>query len=278
MTRHCTTRAGLFLCLALSLLAGCASQPVARKDPRDPWERMNRVTQKFNDGFENAIALPVGHGYKRVVPNFMQIGIGNFMDNIQLPITIVADLLQAKPKLFANDTGRFLLNSTVGLGGILDPATPVGLSKNVNDMGRTFGTWGLPPGPYFVIPVLGPSSVRDAVGKIPDGYYLAPSAYIKSWQWSLAFYGVYGVDLSARYLIPTEDTLRQVNPYDRYAFIRNAWLQRREYLIHGTTPKSDDETEQELLKELENEDKTSPSPSPAPAPTPTPPTPPTPPK
>jgi phospholipid-binding lipoprotein MlaA len=262
MTPHRTARAALFLCL-IALLAGCASQPAARKDPRDPWERVNRVTQKFNDGFEDAIALPVGHAYQNVAPHWLQIGVGNFMDNIQYPITVVNDLLQAKFKRFANDTGRFVFNSTFGLAGLLDPASEVGLDKNQNDMGRTLGTWGLPPGPYFVIPVLGPSDVRDAVGKIPDGYYLAPSAYIKSWQWSLGFYAVYGVDLSARYLIPTEDTLRQVNPYDRYAFIRNAWLQRREYLIHGTTPKSDEDTEQELLKEL-NEDDSSSSPPPSP--------------
>src|SRR5581483_2458006 len=140
--------------LACALLAGCASQPVTHKDPRDPFERVNRVTYKFNDAVVQNVAKPVGHTYTRVVPQFMRTGLSNFIDNTQTPEIIVNDFLQAKFKAGFSDIGRFLLNSTVGVAGLLDPATAAGLPKDDNDFGRTLGTWGIHPGPYLVLPFL----------------------------------------------------------------------------------------------------------------------------
>ena len=233
------------------LLAGCASQPIKHKDPRDPWERMNRAIWGFDLAFVRKVALPVGHTYMRVTPHFAQIGIGNFFDNAEYPIVIVNDMLQAKFKIGFGDTGRFLMNSTVGIAGFLDPAATVGLAKNSNDFGRTLGTWGLPPGPYLVLPFLGMSDVRDLVGRVPDGY-LSPQNYIDNVWVYLGVYAVYVLDLDARTLIPQYNLLESQHPFDEYSFARNAYLEHRAFLIHGQSVKSEEQQEEELEKSLED--------------------------
>jgi len=138
----------------------------------------------------------------------------------------------------------------VGVGGLFDPASSAGLEKHDNDFGRTLGTWGVHPGPYLVLPFLGPSDVRDTLGKVPDGF-LSPINYIND---NTAHYSVYGLsllDADARTLLPAYELLESQNPYDLYAFARNAFLQHREYLIHGTSEKSEEEQEEELEKSLE---------------------------
>src|SRR3569833_3077546 len=139
------------LSLVLLTLLGCAAAP-AKKDPRDPWERVNRSTYKFNDTLDKAVLRPVAHGYQNVTPHFVRTGVSNFLDNLDYPLVILNDLLQARFKTFARDTGRLLINTTLGIGGLLDPATPAGLVKNENDFGLTLGRWGVPKGPYFVLP------------------------------------------------------------------------------------------------------------------------------
>src|SRR5579863_3141940 len=109
--------------LCLAVIAGCATVPAGKSDPRDPWERMNRTTYRFNDAFDRAIAKPVARGYRKVTPHFVQTGIGNFFDNLGSPVVMVNDLLQGQFKAFASDTGRLLMNTTLGIGGLLDPAT-----------------------------------------------------------------------------------------------------------------------------------------------------------
>lgn len=237
---------GALLALTASwLLAGCATAPVAHKDPRDPWERMNRAIWGFDLSFTRKVALPVGHAYTRVTPRVVQKGVGNFMDNMLYPIVFVNDLLQGKVKPFLSDTGRFLMNSTVGIGGLFDPASKVGLPKNENDFGITLGTWGAGPGPYLVLPFLGMSDVRDAAGRVPD-YFLSPTYYIDdTWVW-LSIDAVYVLDLDARTLIPAYNLLESQHPFDEYAFARNAYLQRREFLIHGQSQKSEEDQELEL--------------------------------
>ncbi len=215
----------LVLCL---LLFGCAAAP-AKRDPRDPWERMNRTTYKFNDKFDKAIARPVAHTYVRITPQIVRTGVSNFMDNLTYPITIVNGLLQAKFAQAGQDTGRFLLNSTMGIGGLLDPASAAGLDKHAEDFGLTLGHWGLHPGPYLVIPFLGPSDVRDGVGRVGD-YFTTPTHYIQNnaASWSLWFVEV--LDLRTRLL--STDALIDAS-FDPYAFTRNAYLARRHYLVTG---------------------------------------------
>lgn len=248
--------------LLLVLLTACATLPPgATRDPRDPLERINRTTFKVDDFLAHKVALPIGRGYQAATPKVVRRGIANVFENAHTPIIIVNDLLQAKFTAFGQETTRLVLNSTVGLGGLLDPATAVGLPKEDNDFGRTLGTWGIPTGPYLVLPLYGPSDVRDGLAKLVDQFG-NPQNYIRN---KPVFYGVYAVDLLNTFsesLIPTYQLLDQQNAFDRYAFARNAYLQRREYQVHGDSGGVDKE-ELELQKSLQDDSAPAPA-TPAP--------------
>jgi phospholipid-binding lipoprotein MlaA len=255
------------LCAVVSLFAllnACATLPPgATKDPRDPLERINRTTFKFDDVLAHKVALPIARGYQAVTPKVIRRGIANVFENAHTPVVMVNDLLQAKFTAFGQQTGRLVLNSTVGLGGLLDPATQVGLPKDDNDFGRTLGTWGVHPGPYLVLPLFGPSDFRDGAGKLVDQFG-APQYYIND-KWIL--YGVEALSMVNTFsesLLPTYQLLDQQNAYDRYAFARNAYLQQRNFLIHGDNGKVDQE---ELDLQKASQDDSAPAPAPAPAPT-----------
>jgi phospholipid-binding lipoprotein MlaA len=215
------------LVVGLSLLVSSCAAPPAKKDPRDPFERVNRVTYQFNDAFDRALLKPVAKGYKKVTPGFVQTGVSNFFDNLEQPTVIISDLLQAKFKPALSDSGRFLLNTTIGLGGLLDPATAAGLDKNDEDLGQAFGKWGIGPGPYLVIPLMGFSDVRDAIGSAGQ-VYTSPTHYVERDAWRYGITGLGAINTRAG-LLETEKAL--ANTYDKYAFIRNAYLQRREYQV-----------------------------------------------
>ena len=218
----------------LALLAGCAAPPV-HKDPRDPFERINRTVFRFDDVVAKDVAVPVGHAYEKVVPTFARAGVANFFDNLHMPGIMVNDVLQWKLKAGITDFGRFLMNTVVGIGGLFDPATSAGLAKNSNDFGRTLGTWGLPPGPFIMLPLLGPSDLRDTIGMVPDSY-MNPQHYINSRRQAGLYYGLYGLNVINTIevdLIPAYNLLNSQNVFDRYAFARNAYLQRRQFLITG---------------------------------------------
>ena len=239
------------LSLVVVTLLGCAAAP-AKKDPRDPWERLNRTTYKFNDKLDKAVLRPISHGYQKVTPQVVRTGVSNFFDNLGYPIVIVSDLLQARFTYFARDTGRLLMNTTLGIGGLLDPATHAGLQKNENDFGLVVGYWGLSKGPYFVIPFLGPGDVRDGLARIPSGY-LSPQNYVNN-NWIK--YSVWAVELlDARYrLIPLEGALD--SSYDPYLFMKNAYLQRRDYLLDTIRgkPSSSESDADKLLDEATKEE------------------------
>ena len=213
--------------LCLASLAGCATAPGTKADARDPFERINRKTFAFNDAVDRTVLKPVAKGYRKVAPQFVETGVSNFFDNLEGPRTIINDLLQGKFKASLHDTGRLLLNTTVGIGGLLDPATAAGLDKNDEDFGQTFGKWGVGAGPYIMLPFLGPTTLRDGVGRIPDTY-ANPLTYIERDKVRLSLYGMSVIDTRAR-LLSVDDSLNQA--YDRYAFLRNAYLQRREYQV-----------------------------------------------
>ncbi|HTB66093.1 MAG TPA: VacJ family lipoprotein [Steroidobacteraceae bacterium] len=247
------------LCL-LTLLTACATLPPgATKDPRDPMERLNRTTFNFDDALAHKVALPIARGYQAVTPKLIRRGIANLFENAHTPVIIVNDLLQAKFKMMGLETARLALNSTLGLAGLLDPATGVGLPKEDNDFGRTLGTWGIHPGPYLVLPLLGPSDFRDGFGKLVDAFG-APQDYIHD---TATFYSVEALGLVNTFsesLLPTYQLLDQQNAFDRYAFSRNAYLQQRSFLIHGDNGKVDQE-ELDLQKSLQDDS----APAPAPA-------------
>jgi phospholipid-binding lipoprotein MlaA len=212
----------------LLLLSGCAAAP-AKRDPHDPWERMNRATYKFNDAIDRGIALPVARGYQRVTPQFVRTGVSNFFDNLNYPTTIVNDVLQAQVKSLFTDTGRLVLNTTLGVGGLFDPASSAGLPKNARDFGQTLGKWGIGAGPYLVLPFLGPSDVRDVIGRVGD-HYTVPQTYLLDLWPSVGLGVAEAVDLRYR-LLPQQPILESA--YDPYGFVRSAYLQRRQFLITG---------------------------------------------
>lgn len=195
-------------------------------DDRDPWESFNRSIFTFNEVLDSNVARPVARGYQRVTPQPVDDGITNFFGNLGEPGNILNSLLQGKGESALISTGRFLFNSTFGVLGLVDVASYMELPEQDEDFGQTFGYWGVDSGPFLMLPFLGPSTVRDSAGmsvdyfvpdlmdevETPDRYYL---------------YGLYGVDLRAS-LLRYEDAITG----DRYTFMRNAYLQRRQYLIN----------------------------------------------
>lgn len=225
------TRAILARCLPLfccaATLAGCVTLPPnAQRSPADPYERWNRGVYNFNDSIDRAVVKPVARGYQRVVPQFARTGVSNFLANLQTPTVMVNDLLQGKPLAALNDLGRFLLNTTLGVGGLLDPATKAGLDRNDEDFGQTLGKWGVHPGPFLELPILGPSNLRDGPARIADIFTYPPTYMNRTVDYGI--WAVHAVDLRAS-LLSFDDTLK--NAYDPYVFVRDAYLRHREYLV-----------------------------------------------
>lgn len=219
------TRAAAGACI-LPLLAGCATTNMGT--PGDPLERMNRATYRFNDAVDRNLLRPVATGYRDHVPQLLRTGVDNFLDNLAYPTTFVNDLLQLKVKDALVDLGRFAVNTTLGLGGILDPASHFGIPRNDEDFGQTLGRWGVPSGPYVVLPLFGPSTARDTPALAADSQTdLRVRLDIdQKVQWGLA--GLSIVNERAE-LLALDASIGAA--YDPYAFIRNAWLQRREYQV-----------------------------------------------
>jgi phospholipid-binding lipoprotein MlaA len=223
----------LLLLGLIALLGACAHSPV--DDPQDPLEPVNRVVYGLNEKLDQYFAQPAARGYTKAVPVPVRIGISNFFDNLTYPSVILNDLLQGKVSQAGRDTGRFLLNSTFGLAGFLDPATMVGLEKNDEDFGQTLGHWGVGQGWFIMLPGLGPATNRDLVGRAA-GIYTHPLAYVDS-DVGIPAGAVDLLDSRAR-LLGTETVLAQ--QFDRYAFIRGIYLQRRQFLVYdGNPPKED---------------------------------------
>jgi len=230
--------ASALLCALGSLaLSACVTLPPdAPRSPQDPYERWNRGVYKFNDAIDRGVLKPVARTYTRILPEAVRIGIHNFFTNLDTPTVMINDALQGKLRAAGADLGRFLLNTTVGVGGLLDPATQVGIARNEEDFGLTLATWGVHPGPFLEIPLLGPSDVRDAPAKLVDTY-TNPRQYIKNSYVKYGLYGVYFVDVRAS-LLSLDPTLQSV--YDPYVFIRDAYLQRRAFLSGHRPAQSED--------------------------------------
>lgn len=235
----------LVFLVAGMMLAGCTSLPNAKRDPRDPWERFNRASFKVNDALDRAILRPTARAYVKVAPRFIRTGISNFFDNLETVTTLVNDTLQGKLGAAGHDTARFLLNSTLGFGGLLDPATDAGLDKNDEDFGQTLGKWGVSSGPYVMMPLLGPTTVRDGFARGVD-VFTDPSHYLEDDSTRYLITGVEIIDLRAG-LLDLDDELNR--SFDRYAFVRNAWLQRREYKVRDGNVEDEPLDEESMLDE-----------------------------
>lgn len=221
-----------YLCLLL-LCSGCASLPPgAKPNPEDPYERFNRAMYIFNDSLDRAVLKPVATGYHNYVPSPIRSGIGNFFTNLGTPIDILNNLLQGKLLNALSDTGRLVINTTIGIGGLFDPASAIGLVEHDEDFGQTLAVWGVPSGPYLVLPFFGPSGIRDGVGDLVDTY-ADPLYYYDENPEQYYLYALHYIDLRAS-LLQADDLLQDA--FDPYAFIRDAYLQRREYVIYDGNP------------------------------------------
>jgi phospholipid-binding lipoprotein MlaA len=216
--------------LALAGL-GCASTP-------DPWERMNRGTFWFNERVDRAVLEPVATGWDWILPERVQTSVSSFYDNLGMPIVFVNDLLQAKPVAASQDVGRFVVNTTVGIAGLFDPASRFGIPENDEDFGQTFGRWGCPPGPYLVLPLLGPSTVRDAFGRVAD-MGATVYGYFVPWEVSAGLTAVGTVNTRAALL----EEIRQdrEESLDFYVFLRSAYLENREHRVRDRVVPSDED-------------------------------------
>jgi phospholipid-binding lipoprotein MlaA len=208
--------------LTCLLLAVSLSLPVWAADP---WQNTNRRLFKFNDFFDTLLVRPVAVIYSTGVPRPIRQGIGNFFSNIDDINVFVNDLLQFKFADALTDSGRFLINTTVGLGGVMDVDSSFGMNKNEEDFGQTLGYWRVPPGPYVVLPGIGPSSVRDSFGLVLDTLF-NPIQYHEDYPLRSTLLLVEEIDARASVLI-----LDELISGDKYLFMREAYLQRREYLV-----------------------------------------------
>ncbi|MGH8398185.1 MAG: MlaA family lipoprotein [Gammaproteobacteria bacterium] len=223
------------LCLiGLVLLGGCATTPPDyTTQTKDPWEKMNRVTFAFNQKFDKAVARPVAKTYVRAVPRQARSGIHNFLNNLETPVTIINDLLQGKFKYTLKDTGRFLVNSTVGLLGWFDVAKHIDLPDHNADFGETLAIYGVPSGPYLVLPFLGPSSVRDAGALYPDYVYANPIKNKMQARYRNADTLMKAMDTRVG-LLDLDSTIDSA--FDPYTFIRDAWIQHRRFQLYNGNP------------------------------------------
>ena len=248
-----------FLAPAVLLAAGCATGPQA--NPDDPLEPMNRVVFKVNDKLDQYVATPVAKGYKAVTPQPVRTAVTNFYSNIADVGNFANNLLQGKGVDAAESLMRVAINSVLGIGGLIDIATPAGLQKHSQDFGLTLGTWGVPSGPYLVLPFFGPSSFRDGVGLYVN-FQFDPTTYIDP-AWRNSLFAMNVVDVRTNLLGATD--LLSLAALDKYAFVRDAYVQRRKYLLEGGSGKLPDYGEDE---ETEGAAKPSPAPASAPAPEP----------
>ena len=218
----------LIICLCLNLIA-CANLG-SRGDPRDPLEGFNRGVYSFNEKLDETIIRRLARFYQTITPEILDTGISNFFSNVNDIIVVFNDVLQFKMRQAMSDISRFLFNSTLGIGGLFDVATGYGHPKHNEDFGQTLARWGFGPGPYLMVPVLGPSTVRDAVGYAAATTVVSPLSYITS---TAQYYGVMAinyVDFKADTL--SEQRLLQETAVDKYEFTKNAYFEMRDNLIH----------------------------------------------
>ncbi|MEM1263957.1 MAG: VacJ family lipoprotein [Pseudomonadota bacterium] len=235
---------------ALVVVAGCAAaRPPGGKYSEadyDPWEPFNRNVTVFNDRLDRWALRPLAVGYRKVTPKVARGGISNFFNNLGYPVVFINDFLQGKVAQGGRDVLRFGLNSTLGVGGIFDFASRVGLEQNNEDFGQTLAVWGVPSGRYLVLPFFGPATLRDgpalSAGFLLDGRNFVGDTGLQD---KLLILDVIN---GRSNLISAEGLL--ADSFDPYITLREAWLQRREFLIHdGDPPQAEDEFLDEFLDE-----------------------------
>ncbi len=237
--------------VSLALLGGCAS---TNNNPQDPLEPMNRAIYSFNDGVDKVLMKPVAEVYREVLPQFARTGVSNFFANINDVLIALNNLLQGKLPNAVSDVGRVVVNTTVGILGLFDVATEIGLEKHNEDFGQTLGYWGVSTGPYLVLPFFGPSNVRDGLGRMVD-HQTDPITYVdpsrdRNQLWLARI-------VSTRAGLLDASNIMETAALDPYEFLRDAYLQRRRNLVYDGNPppeKYDDDTETKMKPRSEGPD------------------------
>jgi phospholipid-binding lipoprotein MlaA len=223
---------GSVLLLVAALVQGCAT--TAGHPAGDPWEGFNRDAFAFNESLDRHVLRPVAQGYADVTPSFARAGVNNFFGNIADAWTSVNQLLQGKPREAISDIGRVILNSTAGILGLWDVASAAGMDKHEEDFGQTLGAWGVPSGPYLVLPFFGPSSARDGPALFVNPAW---TSYKDAFSSEPAYWATLGLDavrIRAN-LLPADKVVEEA-ALDKYAFIRDAWRQRRRSQVFDGNP------------------------------------------
>ncbi|HEY5850687.1 MAG TPA: MlaA family lipoprotein [Lysobacter sp.] len=195
----------------------------------DPWEKYNRQMHRFNNAVDRGVARPLARGYVKVVPRPFRLGVSNFFNNLGQPVSAVNALLQGKPKQAGQSLGRFILNTTLGIAGIFDPASDAKLPNRGEDFGQTLGVWGWQRSRYVELPFFGPRTMRDTLGMFGDAP-LSPLRQVEADNLRIPLQGLQLVDVRAQLL--STDSFRE-GAEDDYTLVRDAWMQRRDYQIQG---------------------------------------------
>ena len=232
---------------AVVLVSGCTSMPPGEGVEYDPWEKYNRSLYRFNEAVDKAITKPIAKGYNKVVPTPVRKSVTNFSANLGAPGSALNNFLQGKPAHGFQELARFVINSTFGIGGLFDVATYGGIEEHSEDFGQTAAVWGVPAGPYIMVPFLGPRTMRGAVTTPADSltdplyYYEVTSVRDKVYVLRL-------IDLRSRYL-SLEDML--ADSKDPYITVRESYLQNRKFDIHDGDPPLEDDADlyDEFLEE-----------------------------
>ena len=237
----------LITCLLImaSLLGGCAMG----RDPRDPLEPVNRGVYQFNEAVDKAVLKPVAQAYRAAIPQFLRSSVSNFFSNLNDVVVALNNLLQGKFTAAYADFGRVAINSTLGIGGLFDIASEAGVERHDEDFGQTLGVWGVGDGPFVMLPLLGPSTGRDAVGRFVDSKadlvtYVDPSRN-RNQLWATRI-------VNRRSELLDASTVLETASLDPYEFLRDAYLQRRRNLIYDGSPPLDREPSDEPVKKTQS--------------------------
>ncbi len=239
----------LMLTALLALLSGCATTP-GEEGRADPLERYNRAMYSFNEQVDRYLAKPLAEGYQAITPKFVDRGVTNFFGNLDDVTTMINSLLQLKGGDAMSNLGRITINSSLGLFGLVDVASAFGLPKQDEDFGQTLGYWGVPPGPYLVLPFWGPSTVRDSFGLGGD-YFTEPYTYVKDQPTQWGLFSLEVVDTHADLL--SAGRILEQSTFDPYAFLRDAYLQQRRNLVFDGNPPDMEDDEFLFDEEEESE-------------------------
>ncbi|WP_411833440.1 VacJ family lipoprotein [Pseudoxanthomonas mexicana] len=224
--------------------------PDAVQSPRayDPWEKYNRRVHRFNNAVDRTIARPLARAYVEVVPRPVRLGVTNFFDNLRSPVTLVNQVLQGRPRDAAQTLGRFVLNSTLGIAGLFDPASDLKMKRRSEDFGQTLGVWGWRDSRYLELPFFGPRTVRDGFGLLGD----APLSVTRQVDDNATRYTLQGLQLvDTRAQLLSLDSLR-ADAVDDYALVRDSWMQRRNYQIESGRRKAEEDELPEYLRDEES--------------------------